>query len=80
MQEEIIRQIVQNEMRKIVFHTHNGVDGTPRLDPTNFAPFTVYSTIPTDTSPNGTFKLVFDGANYRLYFRVNNLWKYVTLT
>lgn len=62
------------------FHIHNGADGTPMLDPINFLPFTIYSTIPTDSAPNGTMKLVYDGTNYRLYFRVNNLWKYASLT
>tara|TARA_R110000868_G_scaffold271022_2_gene530476 strand:+ start:4414 stop:4692 length:279 start_codon:yes stop_codon:yes gene_type:complete len=69
-----------NNKNQTPYHIHNGADGTPMLDPINMLPFTVYSAVPTDTSPNGTFKLVYDGANYRLYYRMNNLWKYVTLT
>lgn len=92
MKEQDIQNLVENAINQKLasllfdnknqtpYHIHNGADGTPQIDPINLLPFTVYSAIPTDTSPNGTFKLVYDGSNYRLYFRVNNLWKYVTLT
>lgn len=75
-----LSSLLFNNTNQTPFHVHSGADGTPKLDPINFQPYTVYSAIPTDISPNGTFKLVFDGVNYRLYFRMNNLWKYVTLT
>lgn len=92
MKEQDIQNLVENAINQKLasllfdnknqtpYHIHNGADGTPQIDPNNLLPFTVYSAIPTDTSPNGTLKLVYDGSNYRLYFRVNNLWKYVTLT
>lgn len=86
--EKLIEQMIQEKLNSLLFlnknqtpfHIHNGADGTPQLDPVNFLPFTVYSAVPTDTAPNGTFKIVYDGVNYRIYFRVNNLWKYATLT
>lgn len=84
MQEEQLKQIIREEVKlqfkNFIYHTHNSVDGTPRIDPDNFAPFRVYSAVPTDASPNGIFKLVYDGVNYRIYFRINNLWKYAILS
>lgn len=86
--EQLIEQKIQEKFQSLLFlnknqtpyHTHNSVDGTPQIDPVNLLPFTVYSAVPTDAAPNGTFKLVYDGTNYRIYFRVNNLWKYAALT
>jgi len=86
--EQLISEMIKQKLDALLFtngnltpyHTHNSIDGTPQLDPSNFLPFTIYSAIPTDTANNGTMKIVYDGVNYRVYFRVNNLWKYVNLT
>jgi len=78
--DEKLKSLLYTNKNETPYHIHNGNDGTPQIDPVNLLPFTVYSAVPTDTASNGTFKLVFDGTNYRLYYRINSLWKYVALT
>lgn len=58
-------------------HEHNGVD-SPRVDGKNII-FPITATAPTDKAPNGTIRLYFTGTTYRIYARLNNVWKYKTL-
>jgi len=66
-------------MDKIPFHTHNDTD-SPRLNTEHFF-FPIQSSTPTDSAPNGTIRIHWDGSStYRLYIRVNNTWKYTNLS
>jgi hypothetical protein len=66
-------------MSDIPFHTHNNTD-TPKIK-TEYLQFPIVSAAPTDAAPNGTVRVMFDGSTtYRIYVRVNNAWKYATLS
>lgn len=66
-------------MNEIPYHTHNNTD-TPKLN-TEQLQFPVVSAAPTDSPPNGTIRIMFDGSTtYRIYVRVNNAWKYSALS
>lgn len=67
------------ELTQTPFHTHNGTD-TPKLSTENLS-FPIVSAAPTDSAPNGTIRVLFDGSStYRIYIRVNNAWKYCNLS
>lgn len=67
------------EITPTPIHTHNGTD-TPKLN-TEYMQFPVQSSAPTDSAPNGTIRIHFDGSStYRIYIRVNNAWKYANLS
>lgn len=81
-----MEMVIENYMAKKQFmyskipnHVHNGTD-VAKLDPVHFLGFPIISSVPTDSAINGTIRVYNSGATYRLYVRVNNLWKYVTLS
>ena len=66
-------------MSDIPNHTHNNTD-SPKITTENLQ-FPIVSAAPTDSAPNGTIRILFDGSTtYRIYVRVNNAWKYATLS
>lgn len=90
MDEQKLHQMIQHEIEnymsrkqytlsRIPNHTHNGVDCV-RINPADLLGFPTVSVIPTDKARNGTIRVYNSGATYRLYVRINNLWKYASLT
>lgn len=90
MDDNNIRKIVNDELlkyasrnqygvSKIPIHTHNGTDSV-QLNPKDFLGFPIVSVIPVDTPIDGTIRIYFSGVTYKLYVRVNNLWKSTALT
>lgn len=81
-----VETLIENYMAKSQFmyskipsHTHNGID-TVKLNPRDFLGFPIISAVPTDSALEGTIRIYSSGGTYRLYVRVNNLWKYTALT
>lgn len=79
-----IPQNTQDTIKPTQRHIHNGSD-SPRLNPKYFLGFinnqVVNATIaPTYTVQNGTLLFQYDGTNYYMWIRINNLWKHVALT
>jgi hypothetical protein len=58
-------------------HSHNGVD-SPKIKLGDLMLFS--STVPTKPAKEGTMVLYVNSTTYRLYIRINQLWKYVALT
>lgn len=65
-------------MEQIPFHRHQGTDA-PKIKPEDLDVL-ILDTVPTDLSPDGAYRLYYDGTDYRVYFRINNTWKGVALT
>ncbi len=65
-------------------HIHNGVDA-PRLNPKYFLGFpctqVVDATVaPTFTTQDGTILFYYDATHWRVWVRINNLWKSTVLS
>lgn len=64
-------------MEKIPTHTHNGTD-SPRIKSGDVIP--VVRAVPTHDAKEGTVVLYTNATDYKIYVRINNLWKSVSLT
>jgi len=64
-------------------HNHDGTNSY-KIHPVDLLVFTQLVTdataSPSDTPQNGTMRILTDGTNYRIWCRVNKLWKYVNLS
>jgi hypothetical protein len=60
-------------------HTHDG-NNSLQIDPRNLLGFPIVSTAPADNAPEGTLRLYSSGGTYKLYARISNGWRAVTLT
>ena len=64
-------------------HNHNKLNSL-RIDPIDLFIFTKQvtdaTTAPTDTPLNGTVRVLYDATHWRIWIRVNKLWKYVVLS
>lgn len=77
LNEEAVFNLVQSFLTS---HQHTGIDSA-KLNPANFLGFPLFRSLPTHVAPEGTMLLYWDGmATYRIYVRINQLWKYVNLT
>lgn len=81
IQDGIVSYMTQKQfsLSKIQSHGHTGTD-CQRIDPKDLLGFPVISAVPTDNAINGTIRAYRSGATYRLYIRINNTWRYATLT
>lgn len=69
----------QYNISKVPNHEHTGVD-INRIDPKNLLGFPIVSVAPTADLPEGTIRLYRNSSTYRIYCRINNLWKYANLS
>lgn len=60
-------------------HKHTGLD-QPQISPRDLLGFPIFASAPTHSAPEGTVVLFYDGANYKIYARINQTWKSAALT
>lgn len=78
---KITEDFIFNTVQSFLYaHKHTGIDSS-KISPSDLLGFPIFRSVPTHSAPEGTMLLYWDGmATYRIYVRMNKLWKFVNLT